>query len=364
MVVLMLFANNSISNNSAAIFENQSSLVPAWIIYSTTLQVWVAIIGILAIIGTSLNVPLFVTIATGSKLNTGSGALIAHLLFIESMLCSVWNPIICISMYTAHIKPLSHTFCQYALFGYYIFLHCANWSTLLLAINRFVAIMFPHQYSKVSSKPALLFSMSFGWMVAIGFNLPGFLGVSGDYVPIPPWGGCGTKVTAQFAWFNALLTGVLTSIPVSGVGLAYIVMFVKIGVVWCRNRNAVVTKQKDDSSAGARHDRSVLQKRRFDSAKMLFISYLWYSLCYLPAPIASSVYPQAYASMPALQLALRGVLLMGYAFNPVIYIAMNSEYRKRLFKLLHITGDHFTSHPTRTATVAKSQVDSAWTGRD
>lgn len=134
-------------------------------------------------------------------------------------------------------------------------------------------------------------------------------------------------------------------------------------------------QQRVQSSSSAQmQQRQKLLSRRYKSVKMLFVSYIWYSVCILPAPIASLSFAAAYQSSPILQLLLRALLLLGYATMPVrihwlfcsnwflqiVCIAMNTDYRRRfqtliyrLFRVTRIdarTDRSIINGPTATAT--------------
>ena len=288
--------------------------VSVWITYSYATKVWLAAMIIISICGTVLNISLFIAIFSRPQLRKGSGVLILHYVFLEIFISTVSFPIVTISTFMAQFQPLTPNFCNWSILFYYLFVHCASWSALIIGCNRFIAMVFPHNYTFWSKKPALFGFIFLGWIVVFCVDFPPFFGIGGQFVPNKPWGACGTKVTS--AVFNSITVAFTTTIPVGLLGLLYLIIFLKVFVEWFSHRRTVYEntathhRQKDN--------KRLLFERRFRCCKMLFGSFLWISICCLPAPLGSSAFSKQYASVPFLSLVFRGLSLFGYAFNPVI----------------------------------------------
>ncbi|XP_055340589.1 proteinase-activated receptor 1-like [Paramacrobiotus metropolitanus] len=248
--------------------------------------------------GTLLNALLFAAIVTSGKLRQGSGVLIAHSIFLETVLCAIAFPLIVASTYRPQNSMTSVPMCRFTMLVFYGVMWTENWASVIIGINRFVAIFFPHGYNLIRKKQATTM----------------------------PWGACGARPISAVYGIVTILT---TPLPVATLGFLYVSIFSAIFI-----RNAMSRRKTDPGGApGNKKPHGIIHKR-LKTARMMFTSYIWFSLCYLPAPVASSVAPVAYSSSPLISLFLRLLLLCGYATSPIIYLSMNEEYRRRAKKIL------------------------------
>ncbi|XP_055340555.1 trace amine-associated receptor 7a-like [Paramacrobiotus metropolitanus] len=290
---------------------------------------------IISLCGVLCNILVMYIILSQRKLRSGCGILIAHLLFINVTLCLVHMPILSISTYFyAPYVRLGKTFCNYTILFYYSSLYTVDWAACLISVNRYVAIFLPHHYRKCAGRYGVISMIVTGWIIAFSCNLVLFYGVGGAYQSTKPWGACG--ITVSDAVTYPTVTVICVTLPVCLEGVVYLSIFAVVGLRKLINRRRVSVA---DVNADVAHQHQF--KKRFRVARMLFCSYVWYSICFLPAPIASSLYPVQYASLPLLQLFLRVLLVLGYATIPLIYLIMNNDYRsglkivgKRLRRLL------------------------------
>lgn len=84
------------------------------------------------------------------------------------------------------------------------------------------------------------------------------------------------------------------------------------------------------------HVASLLRKtnfRRIILAKMLFVSFILYCLCYLPAPVMNSYYTQTYRANPLIFAWLRIIQMGGAVLTPVRYsrISLVLEAQMNIF---------------------------------
>lgn len=106
----------------------------------------------------------------------------------------------------------------------------------------------------------------------------------------------------------------LIRLPFSG--FTYLVIFLVI-VGRIRLRNIQVSADLTPANAAELQQKQKILARRYKNVKMLFVSYVWYTMCLLPAPLGATLFTAAYSSLPLLQLLLRALLLLGYATIPV-----------------------------------------------
>lgn len=305
--------------------SNVTSL-PIWTRYQAPLTAWLAIVMVLSIFGFLLNLVLLLTIITSKNLRTGAGALIAHAIFLDGLVCFPVIPLLSSFVWTAQYYTPPIDVCRWIMLLFYITVWASNWAPLPVAANRFVAICLPHLYERSVSKAKLPYVILFTWMVSISCSLLLFFGVSVRFQSTKPWGNCGSIVNkpADFA----IITAVCTTFPTVLEGVAYIALF---AISYTRNftrgrRISAVEVPQGMEVGGVRAQR--VQARRVRSAKMLFAAYVWSTICHMLSPILISTAPVLYRGEPFVPLVGRAVLLLGYATSPVsIRKTMHNSFR-------------------------------------
>ena len=284
--------------------------MPAWETYKVGLTIWFVFMIICIVFGTISNGLLLLTILTSQKLRSGSGMLIAHSLAINFMLCAIHMPMVAIpTLLGRYYQFFNPSFCRYQVLFYYTCVYSVNYASLSVAVNRFVAIFFPHQYAKWANTKVTVFMALVAWIVPFTCNLVMFYGVGGSFQSVKPWGACGIKPAGDFVY--PVIMAFCVAVPVLTFSVLYITIF---GVVWVRSyfhRNRVSRLETAKTAA------ELSVERRYKSAKLLFLSAFWYAIALIPAPTASSLYPKEYASQPMLQLIMRGLLMLAYSTTPV-----------------------------------------------
>ncbi|XP_055340554.1 octopamine receptor beta-2R-like [Paramacrobiotus metropolitanus] len=318
---------------------------PLFITYRIGFAVWFWVMLSLCIVGTILNLLMIYIILSSAKLRVGSGILIVHLLAVLTSLCAVHMLLLSVSTYFyAPYQTLSSNFCVYSTWLYYACLDSVNWSSLLIGINRFVAIFFPTKYPLMIRNNVIATMIILSWMICFACCSQILAGHGGWYGSTKPWGTCGmVNPNSDFA----IITAFAVTIPLTILGILYLAIFIGVAVKNYFDRKKILdgehTKTKDGK--GQAHK---LFERRYHSAKVLFVSYLWYIACLLPAPIALSVYPASYSRIPLLSPIMRAVLLCGYATIPLIFLMMNMEYRRRLSNMARLLGRQLGIRPEVT----------------
>ncbi|XP_055356179.1 uncharacterized protein LOC129601408 [Paramacrobiotus metropolitanus] len=333
--------------------------LPAWRTYSNELTAWFTIMLIFCILGGFFNTCLFLIIITSQKLRSGSGYLIAHLLLTNAVLCSVHMLILSVSTYFyAPVNPLSDTFCQHTLLWYYASLDSVNYTSLLIGINRLIAIIFPHHYPHLTTKPVTFSMVLFPWMIGFTLALLVYFRQGAVFQSTPPWGTCGVAPAPETVTYT-VITHLAATVPITALGGVYLLIFLHVGVEIVRRQRQVVAAE-----AVKEVRKRVVFRRRWRSVRMLFVSYVWYTCCLMPAPIAAGVFAGAYTSQPVLALFLRALLLFGYATIPVVCLSINADYKNRCRMVLsrihsYCTGDigHATADGVqRRFTLTQSQL--------
>ncbi|OQV23640.1 hypothetical protein BV898_02383 [Hypsibius exemplaris] len=101
--------------------------------------------------------------------NSTACILLAHCILVDLFITLCTEPGLILVTYFGpdYIPP---NFCQAwggIMFG---FVFVDNWSHTVLAINRFIAAIFPHQYKQVTTKRTLVMAVVFPWLISILLN--------------------------------------------------------------------------------------------------------------------------------------------------------------------------------------------------
>lgn len=296
---------------------NSTKVLPLWVSYATEITVWFNTMTFLSVLGTFCNSLLVAVVLSSPKLRAGSGALIAYVHIVLIFQCSVNMPLLFVPVYQASLtnKTATDTFCRDAFPLQWAMSQVVSWVDLMIAINRMVAICFPHNYPKWTDKKTLIMMMIIPWCPGITTIGCLRLGIGGVFRSIPPWGACGATMYPLMGQLNAMLS---TAIPIGGSGLIYITIFLVMA-----GRSLSLFRLSGNQSvplavvpAIARKERKTIIRRN-KSVKILFAVYIWYAACMLPAPLGASLFSQVYSYLPILQLVFRALSLLGYATMPV-----------------------------------------------
>ncbi|XP_055328763.1 alpha-1A adrenergic receptor-like [Paramacrobiotus metropolitanus] len=131
-----------------------------------------------AVIGTILSLTLFLTMILRPQLRTGSGILIAHHQLLHVLLNSVVSPFYIVTAWGVWLGgSISGLDCNALFCACQLIVCCETWSSLFLAVNRFVALTYPHQYSHISSNTAVTGFIMAAWAISMAINLLGAFGV-------------------------------------------------------------------------------------------------------------------------------------------------------------------------------------------
>ncbi|OQV17313.1 hypothetical protein BV898_08562 [Hypsibius exemplaris] len=252
---------------------------------------------------------------------TGSTILIAHLLILQLILCSVYFPIFFIDSFAGLNGASLNLNCPVLLLLLIGAVQAQHWASLMLAINRYVAVALPHHYRKVVSKPAVTVMLLSPCIIGLGGTMPFYFGSGGKFGAQPVYGYCAFTIAGHVYGFRALWQTIGTYIPTLLMGIIYVTLFVRLAVDGrvCfgskRNKEGLTSVEKR-------------LEKRVTLAKMLVAAYVWYCFCFLPGPIVVLAYPRLYGQNLMLAHWLNGFLtLCGYAASPVIFLFLSSDYR-------------------------------------
>lgn len=298
---------------------NLSSQLPAYVRFSGWLYIWSGVTLSINVASALLTALLLLVITQKLRPTSGSKVLIAHLVFIELAMTSILLPINTLVTVLAPFYKVQQRDCIFIHFTFLVVSGAGYWNTALLAFNRLIAFAFPAQYSWWTRKSVMVGSIFTSWTISIAVYLPYCFGVGGKWDALPPWYSCGLRPTspAQYSWtlFLAIY------IPLILVGICYFIVLLKF---LARNRvGRNVEFPAREASTQEYHQRSrvsALHRRRRTTTFALFLSSLWYVLCYFPTSIITSLHVELFLENPVMQLWLRTVFLLGYAGSPVCWI--------------------------------------------
>ncbi|OQV25532.1 hypothetical protein BV898_00471 [Hypsibius exemplaris] len=286
--------------------------IPLWNWYLTNLTICVA--------GALFNLLLIVAILGSRSHRRGSGCLIVNVVFIEFCMCAAHLPLNTIMTYQAQFHTFAGWVCPYVHFTFLWTQQAGHWSACFLALNRFVAFVFPHSYPRWTSRAAYIGMIAGAWTVGFVDNLFLALGFGGRYVFMPPWYSCGPRSDGRAVLPVVSAIGVY--VPEGIQAALYIIIIVKVKIFSRSNRICI-----DVNNSSVAQARTVAH-RRFSVVKILLVSSVWYILCYFPNTIiASTSLIRYFVRNPVLQLWMRTLFLCGYAVNPIFFFALSADYR-------------------------------------
>ncbi|GAV06298.1 hypothetical protein RvY_16312 [Ramazzottius varieornatus] len=226
--------------------------------------------------------------------------------------------------------------------SYISFYMTGYYNASALASVRFLAGISNRLYHRWTSRPALLTHIGLSWLIGLGLNVvPYILSPSKDplYRNNPPFNDCGSTSTVTAFTAVWMFGGNLS--PLIGAVLTYAILFIVTEIKRCKLRS-MLAPAVDGSLAppaqnpeGGSHQHPANQaQRRAKLTRVLFISSLWNAICFLPIPLMMITNPIKFYMNLSLQLWLRTLNLFGYAFNPLIFLTLNHDYRKCVSKLV------------------------------
>ncbi|XP_055329950.1 QRFP-like peptide receptor [Paramacrobiotus metropolitanus] len=270
------------------------------------LLTWLILGVTLAILSALLSGLLILVILRSPALRRGAGAIIAFSLTINAVLSGILQPVYFLQVFFVQTDRPLNLHCGVYMLLRLSFIYTEYWTSLVLALNRLVAIAVPHMYRRLIRPPVLVVAMGVSVTVPLLVNMPTLYNtiyLSGRF---PPLMACTMKPLNDTLMIINATVG--TYFPITSLGVIYVFI---AGYVLLRK----VT------DAGRR------MARRVAVAKMLFISYLIYVVCFLPVTILATFYPFILFRSPQMMMWMVMIQLVGFAAAPVIYLVMNEEYR-------------------------------------
>ncbi|XP_055332187.1 trace amine-associated receptor 13c-like [Paramacrobiotus metropolitanus] len=329
--------------------------IPIWVVYEVEQRIWYGVMVTSCAVGSIASVGLIAAIFTSKTARTGSSSLMVNLLVKVALQCGVAIPLV-IQSYPGIPFNLSASpsFCANSLFLYTALMPSIDYADLMIGINRFIAICFPHHYSRWSRPPVIYTMIGLSWSTAVVFAVAPMFPNIARFRNLPPWNACGVVYSPFWSVFFA--AGGIAA-PVVVLFVLYLAVFV---VMLSRSRITWQKQQKVAPVMECKVKRTT--ERRFRSTKIFFTVFVCYSCCMLPAPLAAPLFPKEYARLPFLRQILRALMTAGTASIPVLYFLLNSKYRNQVLSCGY--RPRLSSHPSKMekSNVSRSRMKSMGAG--
>ncbi|XP_055329916.1 olfactory receptor 11A1-like [Paramacrobiotus metropolitanus] len=288
--------------------------------YRTEQLIWYGVMATSCIVGTTGSIFLTGAILSTRHSRRGIGILMVNLLIMVTLQCGVAFPFL-IQSYPG--VPLSiaddPNFCRRAHFLYNALLPSIDYADLMIGINRCVAVCFPHHYPAWVRPRALYGMVTFSWVTWLFFAVVPQLPGQAVMRSLEPWYSCGVVYGA--AWSVTFSTGGI-ALPVALLFALYLTVFL---VVLMRK---TVLRRRIAPAEDSQLQRTM--QRRFRSTLVFFAVFVCYACCMTPAPLVAPLFPTLYFRYPFMRQVLRGLMTVGTASIPVLYMMLNTQYRRQL----------------------------------
>ncbi|XP_055354788.1 G-protein coupled receptor 39-like [Paramacrobiotus metropolitanus] len=189
--------------------------LPAWIVHRPALLLWFWLVVCLSLIGTVFSVAVITIILSSKRLRAGSGVLLLNFLFSILLQCSVGMPMVTASATGIPLGNQStNAYCRVAMFAFYICIKSVTLTDMMIGINRFVAICFPHSYPQWIRPLPLTVMVFLPWLLPVIMAVLLLYRVGGELKSALPWGACVAQYTDTYSSFLSVFLGVFFPVGV------------------------------------------------------------------------------------------------------------------------------------------------------
>ncbi|OQV13701.1 hypothetical protein BV898_12095 [Hypsibius exemplaris] len=310
------------------------------------LTAWLAVTLTISFFGVANNLLLLrITLPTKVR-KFGVGPLVVHFVVLNLLMCLVSFPsILFVVLAKRDGWPIAGSACYYVHTIFTINVSMVNWSDAGLAVNRFVALYYPHRYRTCTSTPVNLAVILLSWIICVGFTVPFAVAVNAPGVAMSPLGLCtfSNSISRNYLAFT------ISYVPYAVSGVASLLILWKFVGHHLRLQRGTVAP---DATATCR-----TATRRLNMARMILVTFLWSGICALPTYIIGTLLPSLGRNDPVAALWIRTGLVCQYTFTPCIMLISNGEYRRRVTRI-------FKGHlnlPVSVAAVPPTGTRDQWT---
>ncbi|OQV22856.1 hypothetical protein BV898_03288 [Hypsibius exemplaris] len=290
--------------------------------------VWTYLVGIFSVIGSAANLLVLTVVLLFSSLRKGVGILIPHLLVCHVAVCAVLCPLFLRAYTPKYLRPNACEECRYQEPFFLTLAYIINWSDTLLAINRFVAVLFPAKFALINRHLIQILAVMMSWCVVLLTTFPPMFDIWAVY-RMSPSGVCTVVHTSKLAGFLASfhVCCPLLLLSISGVCIA-----VRLTVARPQIIPAMGAQVARSGPVGPPPAQTVWGGRQKRMSRMLLASFVCSLACQLPQfvwTLASYNSPRN----PVVGAFLGLWALLQYGLIPMIYIIMNKDYQRKVAML-------------------------------
>ncbi|XP_055335944.1 uncharacterized protein LOC129586646 [Paramacrobiotus metropolitanus] len=265
---------------------------------------------------------------------TSSRILILHQVIIEMQITSFYWPVNVVLLPLIHLNyvTVTSTFCLHFYYGYVITLQASWYGLLMLAINRFVAVVRPFSYRHWITRPVITMQLIIPWCIGIALSLRNRI-TDGGFFFSEKTRTCFVRTGPGFqisSIFGAYLPLALTC-------AMYIALFVGVSVN-NRAQNVSIQPSGDSGTTATPSLRTAVasnnpgrikrNERRINSAKGLCALSVIHFVGFATSPIILSIIPDAQARYPVAWQWIMLAYYLGYLSTPIIIAFTNDDAPK------------------------------------
>ncbi|XP_055342327.1 rhodopsin-like [Paramacrobiotus metropolitanus] len=308
--------------------HNISNVSVAPVLSNSFVSTWFILTSVILAVGSILSTLLIVSLSVRRRYRNSANLLVIHALTVEVTNMAILTPLSNTAIWAHQTGHPFHINCVPVAFFQILLTVLSNWSLVLLAINRMIAVVFPHHYARYTRHRPLVLSIIVIWILGLATTVPLLFGVGGTLNRFNPLGHCGVQPT------RGVFFSMYTHVSFTGTMIIQAVCYtLVVGAL----RRAV---QVADTQNFAEQRK---QRRQRAISVVLLVVYVWYLACYLPIPVITTYFYHYWKDNYTLFVWLRTVMICGSAGTPVILLSMSREHRFALRSLLERLSLHLPS---------------------
>nr|XP_042894869.1 G-protein coupled receptor moody isoform X4 [Parasteatoda tepidariorum] len=232
----------------------------------------------------------------------------------------------------------NHTFCILMTWAKFLVAGESFHLMIGITINRYICVIYPKYYRLIYRKKYLVLQLTLTWIYSFILSILPFFGIGGKYGNYPNSGFC--TLLRQYG------ITVTTAIFISCFALPIMVFVICYSrIFWVTYKasqhvrkqcNLYVTPEELNATATSLESQRDDFPHRVDAKemkilKMMLVISVAFLICYFPIMLTN--FFDSKAKIPTLNALAHLGINLSNVINPIIYVAMSTEYRKAYFEL-------------------------------
>ncbi|OQV22819.1 hypothetical protein BV898_03253 [Hypsibius exemplaris] len=206
-----------------------------------------------------------------------------------------------------------NVYCVVNMTAYTLIIGRANWTEVCLGINRVIAICFPRQYSRFSSRKVVLCMLAATWVITLVVAPPATYNLGGHLAVIF----LNQCVYVAFHRLGDFFVACVMFIPMVLIGICCTIILGKSFQIAHHQRSiANHVSVAGQENAVRKLLRRTTHKRRMGIAVMLFTSFFWGAACDLPYVVVLEGFQCLFSQYPILTVWVHFILDAQYTISP------------------------------------------------